>query len=162
MGRQRTSIIELLEQDRAYLESLVRDGSTPQRVARRARILLALSDPETVVQELAEKLEQARNTIWHLCRRYKERGIEAVFDAPRSGRPWTFSPFAAGRHRTVSLLRSLRCRPADHALVHAQFGTGSSGTRHCAAHCPLDSLTDPAPCRLTAASFAILEDADAR
>jgi biotin operon repressor len=104
MGRQRTSIIELLEQDRAYLESLIRDGSTPQRVARRARILLALSDPETIVQELAEKLEQARNTIWHLCRRYEERGIEAVFDAPRSGRPWTFSPFGAGRYRTVGLL----------------------------------------------------------
>ena len=104
MGRRGACVLELLEQDRAYLESLVRDGRTQQRVVRRARILLALSDPETIVQELTEKLEQARHTIWHLCRRYQERGTEAVFDAPRSGRPWTISPSGAGRPRTIGLL----------------------------------------------------------
>lgn len=71
---------------------LVRDGRTEQRVARRARILLAMANAETIVQDMATGLEVARNTIWYVCRRYEEVGIEAVFDAPRSGRPWGISP----------------------------------------------------------------------
>lgn len=62
--------IELPCEDAAYLERLVRDGRTEQRIARRARILLAMADPATIVQELADRVEQRRETIWHLCRRY--------------------------------------------------------------------------------------------
>ena len=92
MRRRPPQSIELPKQDRAELERLVRSGCTEQRVARRARILLAMSNPETVVQRLADQVEQTRVAIWTLCRRYEERGMEAVFDAPRSGRPWEISP----------------------------------------------------------------------
>jgi len=90
-------LIELSEQDRQLLESLAHDGRTEQRVARRARIWLAMADPETVVEQLSGKVEVTRVAIWQLCRRYEEIGIEAIFDAPRSGRPWEISPLAAGR-----------------------------------------------------------------
>jgi len=76
---------------------LLRDGRTEQRVARRARILLAMADPATVVERLAAQVAQTRVAIWKLCRRYDEVGLEAVFDAPRSGRPWEISPLGARR-----------------------------------------------------------------
>jgi hypothetical protein len=95
MRRRPPHLIEVSEDDQAELQHLVRDGHTEQRVARRARIVLAMTHPETVVQQLADQVVQTRATIWALCRRYEERGIEAVFDAPRSGRPWEFSPLGA-------------------------------------------------------------------
>ena len=104
MRRRPPRVIELADADYRYLESLVRDGRTEQRVARRARILLAMADPHTIVQDLAERLGQARNTIWQVCRRYEAAGVEAVFDAPRPGRPWELSPPAAGGARTAGLL----------------------------------------------------------
>jgi hypothetical protein len=82
--------------DRQQLESLLRDGRTEQRVARRARILLAMTDPDTIVENLAERVAQTRYAIWYLCRRYEAIGIEAVFDAPRSGRPWEIPPLGTG------------------------------------------------------------------
>ncbi len=69
MRRRPPHLIELTKQDRLYLENLVRSGRTQLRVARRARILLAMANPTTVVQNLAQQWEQARNTIWYLCRR---------------------------------------------------------------------------------------------
>jgi hypothetical protein len=67
----------------AALQQLVRSGKTEQRVARRARILLAMHLQERV-GPLAEHMEQHRTTVWRLCQRYKECGLEAVVDAPRT------------------------------------------------------------------------------
>ena len=92
MRRRPPQLIELSDDEYRFLEDLVRDGRTEQRVARRARVLLAMAKPETIVQELADRLEVARNTIWYLCRRYEDVGSPAVFDAPRTGRPWDISP----------------------------------------------------------------------
>lgn len=92
MRRRPPNVIELTPEEVVPLEQLIRDGRTEQRVARRARILLAMSQPETVVQQLAERVGLTRAAIWALCRRYDEIGIEVIFDAPRSGRPWEISP----------------------------------------------------------------------
>jgi transposase len=89
--------IQLPAEDAVYLERLIRDGRTEQRIARRARILLAMADPTTVVEELAAHVEQRRETIWQLCRRYERVGVEAVRDAARAGRPRAFSPSSARR-----------------------------------------------------------------
>jgi biotin operon repressor len=104
MRRRLPHAIDLSAPDAAYLEGLVRDGRTEQRVARRARILLAMADPATVVQDLADHLEAERTTIWNLCRRYEEVGVQVVGDAPRDGRPRTFSPSAARRDRAARML----------------------------------------------------------
>jgi transposase len=124
MRRRPPRVIELSPDDVAYLEQLVRDGHTEQRVARRARILLAMADPATVVQNLADHLEVERTTIWNLCRRYEEAGIQAVKDAPREGRPRTFSPSAARRDRDARLLRARRGGATHDALVDTQPGKG--------------------------------------
>jgi len=96
MRRRPPSVIELTPVERVPLEQILRDGRTEQRIARRARVLLAMSQPETVVQRLAEQVGLTRAAIWALCRRYEEIGIDVIFDAPRSGRPWEISPLGAG------------------------------------------------------------------
>jgi hypothetical protein len=80
-----------------YLEGLVRDGRTEQRIARRARILLEMADPATIVAELADRLGQNRRTIWALCRRSDALGVEVVKDSYRPGRPRELSPPPARR-----------------------------------------------------------------
>lgn len=94
MRRRPPHLIEVSRGDQRHLEELLGDGRTEQRVAKRARILLAMTDPETVVEQLAEQAALTRFAIWHVCRRYEEIGLSAVWDAPRSGRPWEISPLA--------------------------------------------------------------------
>src|SRR4051812_29987188 len=97
MRRRPPRLIELSDDDRTYLSGLVRDGGVAQRVARRARLLLAMSYPDTVVEDVAERFGVARTTIWTLCRRYERVGVEVVEDAPREGRPRGLSPPTACR-----------------------------------------------------------------
>ena len=83
----------LKPKDKTYLRELLRDGQTPLKVARRAQILLGRSDVEQRIAVLGEKVEQDRATIWRVCERYGQDGLEAaLYDAPRSGRPRVFSP----------------------------------------------------------------------
>ena len=83
----------LKPKDTVFLHELLRDGYTPLKVARRAQILLSRSDEQQRVVRLGEKIEQDAATIWHVCERYRQSGLEAaLYDAPRSGRPRVFSP----------------------------------------------------------------------
>lgn len=83
----------LQPKDKVFLHELLRDGHTPLTVARRAQILLSRSDEQQRVVRLGEKIEQDAATIWRVCERYRQDGLEAaLYDAPRSGRPRVFSP----------------------------------------------------------------------
>lgn len=124
MRRRPPHVIELSADDAAYFDQLVHDGRTEQRVARRARILLAMANPTTVVQDLADRLEVDRTTIWHLCRRYEEVGAQVVGDAPREGRHRTFLTSSPRRDRDARLLRARGARAAHDALVDAKPGEG--------------------------------------
>jgi hypothetical protein len=104
MRRRPPHTIELSRPEAAFLRELLADGRTEQRVARRARILLAMSDALTGVADLAERCEQTRFAIWHLCRRFEEHGVAVVYDAYRTGRRRTISPSGARRNRAISLL----------------------------------------------------------
>jgi hypothetical protein len=104
MRRRPPRLIHLAPEEAAYLKSLVRDGRTEQRTARRARILLAMAEPDTVVTELAERFEVDRTSIWGLCRRFEALGVMAVWDSPRSGRPRELSPPAASGGGAVGVL----------------------------------------------------------
>ena len=96
MRRHPPHLVQLSKEDKRELQRLVRDGRSEQRVARRARVLLAMEQEQTVVQELGERVEMSCSGIWYVCRRYEERGLEAVFDAPRSGHPREISPLGEG------------------------------------------------------------------
>ena len=104
MRRRLPRVIELRRQDKPALETLAQSGGVVHRVARRARVLLAMARRHTVVQALAQQVQMTRHAIWYLCRRYEKRGLAALQDAPRSGRPRRFSPFGPGAGRTTGVL----------------------------------------------------------
>lgn len=87
MRRRLPNIIRLSKADRCEIERLLHDGRTEQRVVRRGHVLLAMQDPQTVVTALGEQVGMTRVGIWSLCRRYEAVGLDAIYDAPRSGRP---------------------------------------------------------------------------
>ncbi len=83
----------LKRKDKAFLLELLRDGQTPLKVARRALILLDRANGKQSLATLEEKVGQDRTTIWRVCERYEQGGLDAaLYDAPRSGRPRVFSP----------------------------------------------------------------------
>lgn len=72
------------------LQALLSQGTLPQRVAHRARILLARTRGCSVDQ-VTVKVDQDRTTVWRVCQRYLHSSLEAaLYDAPRSGRPRVF------------------------------------------------------------------------
>ena len=125
MRGRKPHLLSLSESDRGALQRIVRSGKTEQRVARRARVLLAMEKSQTIVERLAEHLEMGRTTIWELCHRYEERGIEVIYDAPRLGRPRVFSPLGQSADRTTCLLRTGRHRTGDDSLVNKKLSQGS-------------------------------------
>lgn len=86
---------KLKVKDVSKLHALLCRGTTEQRVAQRARILLSMHSQKPV-ETVAERVDHDRVTVWRVCRRYEERGLEALYDAPRSGRPRALSPSPAG------------------------------------------------------------------
>ena len=89
---------KLRASDQRYLREIVRDGSQLQRVAWRAHILLALDRGERIV-EIMRWLGVSRMGVWHVWQRYQQRGVTAIFDEDRSGRPVVFSPAGASANR---------------------------------------------------------------
>jgi len=139
------------------LRTVVRDGHTEQRVAQRARILLLRAEGLRV-EEIATRVDKDTSTVWRVCDRYRQRGTEAIYDAPRAGRPRVFSPSGADAHRKPGVQQSERVRAGSDAVGDANTGTGSRRKRdrhidplqqHCA---------DLATSGTTAASAALLED----
>src|SRR4028118_499380 len=121
MRRRQPHCIALTETDRNTLQELVQDGRSQQRIARRARVLLAMEDSATVVHELAQQVAMSRSGvwlaqqvamsrsgIWRLCRRYEGEGIAVLEGAPQSGRPRHFSPLGAGAGRAPGAPRAQR------------------------------------------------------
>jgi hypothetical protein len=93
MGGRNPDTFVLKRKDAAFLRELLRDGQTPLKVARRAQILLGRAQGKQPFASLEEKVEQERTTIWRVCARYAEGGLDAaLYDAPRSGHPRVFSP----------------------------------------------------------------------
>ena len=88
--------INLLKSEREELERLIRGQSTPQQVARRARIVWLANGEAWTNRAIAEELGifKADVTIW--TKRWIERAMEPVADRlgdrPRCGRPDTIAP----------------------------------------------------------------------
>jgi hypothetical protein len=81
----------LNEADRQYFHALLADGKLVQRVATRARALLALDRGERLIA-IEHWLGWSHMGLWHLWQRYLQCGVTAIFDADRRGRPPAFSP----------------------------------------------------------------------
>jgi len=95
MPRPFASTIQLAPELRVHLEALVRARSTPQALVFRCRIILraaAADDPSN--QDIAAELGCNRHTIGQWRERFVANGLDGLQDAPRSGRPRSFSPHA--------------------------------------------------------------------
>jgi hypothetical protein len=114
----------------------------------------------TRVETLAEHLEMGRTTIWELCRRYEERGIEAIYDAPRLGRPRFFSPLGQSADRATCLLRASRHRAGNDSLVNKEFGESSSREGDSPKDSTLHSLPGLEDSGSATSSQSVLENAN--
>jgi len=86
-------VVLLTEDDHRQLETLLRAGSTPQAFAFRVRVVLRAADPDCPPNlQIAAELGCNRNTVALWRDRYVRHGLAGLQDAPRSGRPRSFSP----------------------------------------------------------------------
>ena len=93
MPRPFASTVELAPELRRQLEALLRARSTPQALVFRCRLVLraaAVDHPSN--QNLAAELGCNRHTIGRWRQRFVAHGLAGLQDAPRSGRPRSFSP----------------------------------------------------------------------
>ena len=93
MPRPFASTIELADDLRGQLEALARARSTPQALAFRCRVILrAAQDDNPSNQDIAQELDCNRHTVGQWRERFVAKGLQGLQDAPRSGRPRSFSP----------------------------------------------------------------------
>lgn len=93
MPRPFASVVELSPGLRSQLEALARAGSTPQALAFRCRIVLRAAGPDNPAnQDIAAELGCDRHTVGPWRQRFVATGLAGLQDAPRSGRPRSFSP----------------------------------------------------------------------
>jgi hypothetical protein len=83
----------------------LRTGKTEHRVAYRSRVIL-LRGSGLGPTEVASRVGCGRNTVWRVEERYRKRGIEALHDLPRPGRPRTISPPAENAGRGARLQKA--------------------------------------------------------
>ena len=79
-------------------------------MANRARALLAFNRGERI-GDVVHWLNWSRMGLWYLWRRYEQYGVDATFDAERSGRPPVFPPL-----ELVQSERVARTDPAAYGL----------------------------------------------
>ena len=93
MPRPFGSTVVLPPEQYARLEALVRARSTPQALVFRCRLVLrAAQDDRPSNQKIAAELGCNRHTVGVWRERFVAKGLEGLQDAPRSGRPRSFSP----------------------------------------------------------------------
>lgn len=90
MGRTPTKLI-LSDEQRVELQRRVRAGSTSQRDAMRAKIILA-SEGTRSAQSVADELGVVRCLVERWRSRFIRDGIEGLREAKRQGRPARFTP----------------------------------------------------------------------
>jgi transposase len=89
--------VTLSDELRLQLESLERANSTPQALAFRARIVLRAAEPDHPYnRDIAREFGCSSNTVSLWRKRFLQQGLFGLQDAPRSGRPRSFSPRGAG------------------------------------------------------------------
>ena len=99
--------LELTATEMRQLTPLVRAGTTPQRLVRRARLILG-SAAGLGSRALARQERMSRTTVRRWLGRFATERCAGLQDRPRSGRPKTLTP------ATRALVVALACeRPAE-------------------------------------------------
>src|SRR3712207_5869594 len=109
----RVRVLSVSQEDQAELQRRVRAKSVPAREVERARIVLLSAEGLSGV-EIAERVGCCEPTVIRWRRRYAERGLAGLVDAPRAGRPPGISP--AQRYEILS--RTLAPPPPELGVTH--------------------------------------------
>jgi transposase len=99
--------------ERARLEQIVRAKTAPVRLVERARIVLLCLDGLTA-PTIAAQVGVNEKTARHWIKRYTIAGLVGLDDAPRSGRPPTYT--ADAQSRVIAKARSLPPKPEGAAV----------------------------------------------
>lgn len=84
-------IIRLTKKDRNILQTMLRSGSHPPRVIKRANILLKAHNGMKDA-DIGYHLDCTTVHVANIRQRYCTQGLQrALYDAPRSGKPVTFT-----------------------------------------------------------------------
>lgn len=81
-----TPHIQLSPTDREYLEALISKGELKAKTYRRALSLLELDRGQTYTA-VSKTVKTTIATLSTLADQYRESGLQALYDRPRSGRP---------------------------------------------------------------------------
>lgn len=93
--------MSLPDEARQQLRQLVQAGTRPVRVVRRALVLLK-SDAGCTDEEIVEHIGCSERTVRSVRQRFCTSGLQrALYDAPRSGAPATFT--ARQRQQVIAL-----------------------------------------------------------
>lgn len=106
----RAAPVGLRDGDREQLERWVRSSTIPAALAQRARIVLLAADGVSNVEN-SERLGVSKPTVTSWRGRYRDGGIAALDDRPRSGRPRTLD------HREI-VAATLKSPPASLGITH--------------------------------------------
>jgi len=85
------TVVQVSDEDKEELERWVRSARTEQRLAFRARVVLAAAAGEGSVS-ISGRENVRVNTISRWRRRFAEKGIADLQDEPRAGRPMRYGP----------------------------------------------------------------------
>jgi transposase len=112
------AMIVLTAVEQQKLTRWERAATTPQRLARRARIILS-SAAGLGTRRLAQQERMSRTTVQRWRARFAATGCDGLQDRPRRGRPSVLAP------TTRALVVALACeRPADRGLPLSRYSLG--------------------------------------
>lgn len=101
--------VVLSEELRDRLQLLLRARSTPQALAFRCRIVLRAAERDQPANlQIAAELDCDRHTVGHWRNRFLAQGLAGLQDAPRSGRPRSFSPRSPAGSRRAGHQQNVR------------------------------------------------------
>jgi transposase len=103
----RLQLREIADEERQAVGRLARSRTAPARAVERAQVVQAALDGEPV-EAIAVRLRLARNTVYLWLHRFEERGLAGLKDAPRGGRPPTYTPEQVGAIVATALTKPQR------------------------------------------------------
>jgi transposase len=83
--------VELTPEEERTLRMWTRAGTTEQRLARRARVILTLAEG-LPIREVGERCGMSEISVFKWKRRFLEMRLDGLSDAPRRGRPASITP----------------------------------------------------------------------
>lgn len=95
------------EEERNTIERLVHARNTPVGKLKRAQIIWLASQGRKT-PEIAKQLEVSERTVRNRLHRFNEQGLQGLEEAPRSGRPATYTP-----EEVSSSIQTALCNPRD-------------------------------------------------